>query len=231
MELKKNNLQIYTPHRQNAKGKQKEAILDEGLAQSRRTLTTYFLEKNAYPLLAIDYETNKPAGMAVWLAPSTNDKRHQRHFSWWQRLFGRALKMYTGLILKLSRLNLHWLLLYPSLGVQVLQRQQTWSVHTKAIEDKYITEDSQRRGYWQLSLLGVHPSYGGRGLAKRLLQWGTDKADEEDRVCYLSASPKGLPVYKKVGFEVLGADVCYPGQPQGGWVETFMIRRRRSERD
>jgi len=105
-----------------------------------------------------------------------------------------------------------------------------WSSHTEVLESQYISERNRRQGYWQLSLLGVHPAFGGRGIAKRLLQWGTDKADEEDRVCYLSASPKGLPVYKKAGFQVVGADLCYPEDSQGGWTETFMIRERQSER-
>lgn len=105
-----------------------------------------------------------------------------------------------------------------------------WAQHTQILEDEYISERNRQQGYWQLSLLGVLPAFGGRGIAKKLLQFGTDKADEDDTVCYLSASPKGLPVYKKAGFRIVGADVCYPDDPQGGWTETFMIRERRSER-
>lgn len=189
------------------------------------------MNPRAYVLVAIDITANVPAGFAVWLAPSTSNARHhKRHLSPLHWLLSKALSAYDTLLKTLVRLGLHWLLLYPTLGAAVIQRQKMWSSHTERLESQYISESNRKQGYWQLSLLGVHPSFGGRGIAKRLLKWGMDKADEEDRVCYLSASPKGLPVYKKAGFEVVGADLCYPHDPQGGWTETFMMRKRLRER-
>lgn len=224
-------LQIYTPNRQNAKGKQKDDILRQGLKQSKRTIMKYFLDPGAYVLLAIDGVNKEPAGFAVWLAPTTSlRKRYERKLTLWQRVLSKVQDTYMACVKLASEVSLHWLLLYPSLGISVLQRQRMWAQHTRVLEGQYISNRNRKQGYWQLSLLGVLPAFGGRGIAKKLLQFGMDKADEDDTVCYLSASPKGLPVYKKVGFKVIGADVCYPEDPQGGWTETFMVRDRRSER-
>lgn len=226
-----NVFQIYTPHIQDAKGKQKEAILQEGLRQSRQTIMNYYFHPKAYVLLAVDKANEEPVGFAVWLAPSTQlGKRYRRNTPLWQRTIWKLHAWYIHCVKLLSKASLHWCLLYPSLGISVMQRQSTWAHHTQAIESRYIQQHNRKQGYWQLSLLGVLPAFSGRGIAKKLLKFGTEKADEDDTVCYLSASPKGLPVYSKFGFGVLGADVCYPEDPQGGWTETFMIRERRSER-
>jgi hypothetical protein len=37
-----------------------------------------------------------------------------------------------------------------------------------------------------------------------LVKYGLDKADQEGKVVYLSASPMGKPVYAKQGFEEVG---------------------------
>lgn len=209
--------------------KKKHAILRQGLKQSRRTITRYFINPRAYVLLATDLSTMTPAGFAVWLAPMTsNAERYKRHLSLKYRSLSWAFAAYDTFINFLLKAKLHWLL--PSLGVAVLHRQRMWAKHTDALESQYISLRSRQQGYWQLSLLGVHPAFAGRGIAKRLLKWGTDKADHDNRVCYLSASPKGLPVYEKAGFQVVGADICYPKDPQGGWTETFMVRDRQSEK-
>ncbi|KAJ6103475.1 Acetyltransferase GNAT family [Penicillium sp. IBT 16267x] len=46
-----------------------------------------------------------------------------------------------------------------------------------------------------LEILGVHPSYQGRGLASKLLKWGLARADEEGVEVYLSSSPDGKLMY------------------------------------
>lgn len=189
------------------------------------------MNPKAYVLLASDVEANTPAGFAVWLAPTTRSaKVYERHVPLRYKLLKGILTVYHNLVNRLATWKLQWLLLYPTLGVSVLQRQRMWAEHTAILEERYISNRNRAQGYWQLSLLGVHPAFGGKGIAKQLLKWGTDKADEQDVACYLSASPKGLPVYQKVGFEVVGADFCYPEDPQGGWTETFMVREPFSER-
>lgn len=68
-------------------------------------------------------------------------------------------------------------------------------------------------------MLGVHPSYQGRGIASMLLNWGLTRADAEGVETFLSASPEGIPVYEKRGFQCVGKF-----SPFAGWVQESMIR-------
>ena len=71
-----------------------------------------------------------------------------------------------------------------------------------------------------LEILGVHPSYQGRGLASKLLKWGLWRADEDGIEVYLSSSPGGKPLYDKNGFE----QTKYPFSPWPGYEQVNMIR-------
>ncbi|OGM49013.1 acetyltransferase [Aspergillus bombycis] len=56
-----------------------------------------------------------------------------------------------------------------------------------------------------LALLATDPRYERRGAASLLTQWGCDFADRLGIECYLEASKKGYPVYKRKGFEELSS--------------------------
>lgn len=70
-----------------------------------------------------------------------------------------------------------------------------------------------------LEILGVHPSYQGRGLASKLLKWGLGCADEEGVEVYLSSSPEGRLMYEKYGFQGKNSFSPFPG-----YVQLNMIR-------
>ncbi|KAJ5641379.1 hypothetical protein N7490_005379 [Penicillium lividum] len=75
------------------------------------------------------------------------------------------------------------------------------------------------RAHYYLEILGVHPSYQGRGLASKLLKWGLARADEEGVEVYLSSSPDGKPMYEKNGFQSYESFSPFPG-----YVQVNMIR-------
>lgn len=67
---------------------------------------------------------------------------------------------------------------------------------------------------------------------------GLDKADEEQKPCFLSGSPMGVPVYKKLGFEAVG-QLEIPLAEFGGegthvhgefGVLAFVLRPKRTKR-
>jgi len=58
-------------------------------------------------------------------------------------------------------------------------------------------------------------SYQRRGIGSRLVNVGLEKADKEGVEVYLSGSPMGVPVYKKLGFEEVGR-IEIPLQEYGG---------------
>jgi ribosomal protein S18 acetylase RimI-like enzyme len=59
-------------------------------------------------------------------------------------------------------------------------------------------------------MLGVHPSYQGKGLGSKLLNWGLKRADDEGVEVFLSASPDGRPLYAKYGFREVDTFAPYP---------------------
>jgi len=59
--------------------------------------------------------------------------------------------------------------------------------------------------HWYLPLIGVDPLYQGGGIASALLTHALAICDREGRLAYLeSSNPKGLQLYRRHGFEVLG---------------------------
>lgn len=55
-----------------------------------------------------------------------------------------------------------------------------------------------------MATLVVHPEYQRMGIGHELLRWGLAKADEEQVECWIDASPFGLGLYKKFGWEEVG---------------------------
>ncbi|CAI7593773.1 unnamed protein product [Penicillium manginii] len=88
---------------------------------------------------------------------------------------------------------------------------------------KHHEELMEGRPHYYLELLGVHPSYQGRGLASKLLKWGLARADEEGVEVYLSSSPEGKPLYDKNGFQ----ETKDTFSPWPGYEQVNMIRPAR----
>ena len=51
-----------------------------------------------------------------------------------------------------------------------------------------------------LRICFVHPGFRRKGVAKMLVDWGTKRADAENRATYLDATDLGLSVYRNSGF-------------------------------
>ena len=54
-----------------------------------------------------------------------------------------------------------------------------------------------------LSLLATDPTRRGLGAGSALVRWGLELANKQQLPVYLEATPKGYPVYRKLGFEDL----------------------------
>jgi predicted N-acetyltransferase YhbS len=52
--------------------------------------------------------------------------------------------------------------------------------------------------------LNTSPKFQRRGLGSQLVKYGLEKADRDEVMVYLSGSPMGVPVYRKLGFEEVG---------------------------
>lgn len=88
------------------------------------------------------------------------------------------------------------------------------------------------RKHWYLEFIATRQEWQGKGAGGMLLRWGLEKSDEEGTETYLEASPEGLPVYKRFGFEGVermvvdlegkGEGVLVEGEKE--FVEVFMVR-------
>lgn len=69
--------------------------------------------------------------------------------------------------------------------------------------------------------IAVHPDFQGHGIARRLVEWGINKAKEEAIPIELSATPAGSGLYAKLGFKKVGVWRWRPGMEgsdgKGGW--------------
>lgn len=54
---------------------------------------------------------------------------------------------------------------------------------------------------WLLSLLATHPKHQGQGAGTKLIEWSTSKADAMGVRCFVDASPAGMGLYRRLGFD------------------------------
>ena len=78
-----------------------------------------------------------------------------------------------------------------------------------------------------LRMLGTHPEHRRRGYASQLLRWGTERAERDDVVLALLASPMGYPTYLARGFEELGTiPVKVEGDEEGVELVKMVFRSK-----
>ncbi|KXS94697.1 hypothetical protein AC578_10374 [Pseudocercospora eumusae] len=83
-----------------------------------------------------------------------------------------------------------------------------------------------RKDYWSLASMAVHPEHQGRGIASRLVADGLKLVDADGAECYLEATPSGRKVYEKAGF-VVKAEIPLP-QLDGKYSLVVMVRPAKS---
>ena len=80
-----------------------------------------------------------------------------------------------------------------------------------------MTEPVYRKIHWELSTLGVDPTFQGLGVAKELVRWVLKKTMAEDLPVVVIGSQGTEPFYKSCGFEFLvGYTTEGDGNPLSG---------------
>jgi GNAT superfamily N-acetyltransferase len=64
---------------------------------------------------------------------------------------------------------------------------------------------------WYVKLIGVSPNHQRKGIAKKLLGWGMERAVRENVPLTLEASRAGRPVYTRMGFQTIAELENFPG--------------------
>lgn len=104
---------------------------------------------------------------------------------------------------------------YPSDAHRPSQVSVTWvddgtgkGQQEKEFAQKVMNEFHSRRyihmtgPHALLDLCFTSPKYQRQGIASMLVQYGIDRADKEGWTSFTEASPRGRPVYARLGFEV-----------------------------
>ncbi len=72
-------------------------------------------------------------------------------------------------------------------------------------------------------MLGTDPTARRRGAASLQLEWAVNMADTHGLICWVEASPEGIPLYEKFNFEV--KDTVVMDLPGGGTYTHFCMLR------
>jgi GNAT superfamily N-acetyltransferase len=107
---------------------------------------------------------------------------------------------------------------------------RTLPVHTQALAPglakasrfgRALSDAHPKEPHWYLKMIGVDPSWQGRGVASLLLRSRLKRCDQEGQPAYLEASkPEGVLIYEHFGFQ----RKCNLDMPEGAPVQTTMWR-------
>jgi len=86
--------------------------------------------------------------------------------------------------------------------------------------ERMVLGEPPVRTAWYLGSLAVDPDFTGRGIASKLVQWGIDKAEQDNVVAFLESSPAAVGVYARLGF----VDIKRLPPHENGHVFTVMVR-------
>jgi GNAT superfamily N-acetyltransferase len=65
---------------------------------------------------------------------------------------------------------------------------------------------------WYLEQLAVHPSFQGKGVGYKLVQWGLEQAQNEGVVASVVSALGKNDFYRKCGFDVQDGSACEDGE-------------------
>ncbi|KAK8038681.1 hypothetical protein PG993_007092 [Apiospora rasikravindrae] len=83
-------------------------------------------------------------------------------------------------------------------------------------------EHMGRTPHWHLAFIGVRQRAQGRGVARQLIQWGLERADEDGVEAYVQSSPMAAARYRRYGFEDIDT---HHFDLAGDYHEVFLKRK------
>ncbi|KAI9671807.1 MAG: hypothetical protein M1831_003335 [Alyxoria varia] len=79
-------------------------------------------------------------------------------------------------------------------------RMRAWDDETA----RGLDDIMKAREHWHMGMLGVDEKYRGRGIARKLVEFGLQNAEREGVPCMLVSAPGAKELYRKLGFRIVG---------------------------
>ena len=196
-----------------------QAKYEEAMWWMRGVFRSFLCEPSFHHFVALD-GSGDIAGFSIWRAVALPHR--VRSLTWLERIVGIYYRVSNHLWNKVLPFAIQRLFV-PTLGTHFLVRRRDGGRRQMEHLEPYPGKEERERGCWKLIFLAVHPNHQRRGLANRLLQWGIEKADEDEKNIWLSATESGYSSYKKVGFTTRHEWETDGGEA-GKWREFAMAR-------
>ncbi|KAK5069894.1 hypothetical protein LTR64_007924 [Lithohypha guttulata] len=129
----------------------------------------------------------------------------------------------------------------PNVPVDWIDTSTDYGKHEHAFAQKVMDEFMGRRArdmampHGLLHLCYTVPEYERKGVATALVAWGLERVDKEGWTAFTEASPRGWPVYERLGFERIERlvlrydDLGEYAKGQGDVIWTYMVRPARNK--
>ncbi|KAK8094887.1 hypothetical protein PG997_001572 [Apiospora hydei] len=107
------------------------------------------------------------------------------------------------------------------------QKAQALAQQFFEVMERKQREHMGRQPHWHLAFIGVRQRAQGRGVARQLIQWGIDRADEDGMEAYVQSSPMAAARYRRYGFEDIDT---HHFDLAGDYHEVFLKRKPRQQK-
>jgi GNAT superfamily N-acetyltransferase len=101
---------------------------------------------------------------------------------------------------------------------------KTFAASSAIDKKRYWADHPERANRWQAQSVIVSPKWQGKGIGRLIMSEVIKKAQEENVIMGLQASPLGERLYRKLGFELLGDYTIRVGGDVGGGVMIWYPR-------
>lgn len=141
-------------------------------------------------VVAVDDESKTVLGFETWIRCTERSDVKRRYYD----------KAGVGIQRKVSTWMLDHISKPPALHPASGLKGQWHEIRMHFYSDK--GPDAEPDEMLTIGMIAVHPDHQRKGVGAMLMQWGMDKAAEENVPIWLTATPVGEGLYRKLGFIV-----------------------------
>ncbi|KIY03998.1 uncharacterized protein Z520_00690 [Fonsecaea multimorphosa CBS 102226] len=145
-------------------------------------------------------------GAAEWGREGKGSDRLWGLVRWWDPR--RLISPFIGLFYSFYRLLIpNRSIAVPSLSDPNPLNKWNFAYRIGPFSEHFFNNPPWRANHWELSTLGVHPSYQGRGIGQKMVAWGLERAKKDGLPAVVIGAQGTEPFYQRCGFRHLVGNV------------------------